>query len=103
MNIMGTDYILLHDESLPNDRDGECNKYEKVIRVLPKSKMGSDHETTSQLSKELYYKNVLRHEIIHAFFFESGLDTYCNNEELVDWLAIQVPKMIDVFEKQKCL
>ena len=86
-----------------NDHDGECNKYEKVIRVLPKSKMGSDHETTSQLSKELYYKNVLRHEIIHAFFFESGLDTYCNNEELVDWLAIQVPKMIDVFDKQNCL
>lgn len=40
-------------------------------------------------------KQTLRHEIVHAFFFESGLggeSDYAQNEELVDWIARQGPK-----------
>lgn len=38
-----------------------------------------------------YQKQVLRHEIIHAFMYESGLEGECkwNTEEMVDWLSIQ--------------
>lgn len=41
-------------------------------------------------------KQTLRHEIVHAFFFESGLgceSSYAQNEELVDWIARQGPKL----------
>ncbi len=41
----------------------------------------------------------LRHEVIHAFFSESGLDDYSSNEELVNWIAIQFPKMLQVFKE----
>jgi hypothetical protein len=47
----------------------------------------------------------LRHEIVHAFFNESGLrestnhfeGAWCKNEELVDWIAIQFPKIHKVY------
>ena len=54
-----------------------------------------------------YQKEVLRHEIIHAFLYESGLDAcsgsaenWASNEEMVDWFAIQSPKIFKVFQEQ---
>ena len=46
-------------------------------------------------------KATLRHEIIHAFLFESGLQTcaftiegpWAENEEMIDWFANMIPKM----------
>ena len=50
-------------------------------------------------------KHVLRHELIHAFLFESGLDQNSNlceswaiNEEMVDWMAIQMPKIMNIYD-----
>lgn len=48
-----------------------------------------------------YMKATLRHEIIHAFLFESGLQTcaftiegpWAENEEMIDWFANMIPKM----------
>lgn len=59
----------------------------------------------NKISKGEYIKT-LRHELVHAFFFESGLDLqsdYARQEELVDWIALQLPKMIKVCEKLKAL
>lgn len=42
-----------------------------------------------------------RHEIIHAFLFESGLaenSEWAQNEEMVDFFAIQFPKLMEVFK-----
>ena len=53
-----------------------------------------------------FKKSVLRHEIVHAFLFESGLDmqsgeceSWANNETMVDWFAIQYPKIQKVFQE----
>lgn len=53
-----------------------------------------------------YKKQVIRHEIIHAFLYESGLeacsttsDNWAVNEEMVDWFAIQSPKIFKVFNE----
>ena len=51
---------------------------------------------------EDFEKKVLRHEIFHAFFGESGLRSsseYAEIEELIDWLAIQSPKIFKVFQE----
>lgn len=52
-----------------------------------------------------YKKLVIRHEIIHAFLYESGLEANTNNsenwaqnKEMVDWIAIQFPKIMKVFK-----
>ena len=56
-------------------------------------------------------KMTLRHEIVHAFFNESGLqastltseDGWARNEEMVDWIAIQLPKIMRAFEEAGAL
>lgn len=54
-------------------------------------------------------KENLRHEIIHAFLFESGLGFNLEHREsgheetLIDWLAIQFPKILEVFKEADCL
>ena len=50
-------------------------------------------------------QRIIRHEILHAFLCESGLigNTYsvengwAKNEEMVDWFAIQSPKIYKVY------
>lgn len=48
-----------------------------------------------------YRKQVIRHELIHAFLCESGLHENCewHNEEMVDWLAMQAPKLQKYLKK----
>ena len=48
----------------------------------------------------------MRHEIIHAFLCESGLaenSDWATNEELVDWIAIQAPKLIKAWKDADAL
>ena len=57
-----------------------------------------------------YAKNIMRHELIHAFLFESGLgacaneiDCWSQNEKMVDWFAYQSPKIFKLFQQLNCL
>ena len=83
--------------------DGYCDKTTKRIVVI---KDKSDNELGDW---EVYRKKVLRHEIIHAFLFESGLHKnwehkeYGHEETYVDWIAVQFPKIQKAFEKAGCL
>ena len=50
------------------------------------------------------YACTVRHEVIHAYLMESGLNTSSNgvdcwarNEEMVDWFAMQMPKLVKTF------
>lgn len=52
-----------------------------------------------------YQKKVLRHEIIHAFFFECGLGecsheaaAFAKDEEMVDWWAFNGPEVYKVWQ-----
>lgn len=62
----------------------------------------ADKDVMAVENIEEFKKKVLRHEIIHAFFGESGLRScseYAEDEELVDWIAIQFPKILKAFEQ----
>lgn len=59
---------------------------------------------------QTHTKKVMRHEIIHAFLYESGLWVNSGNvenwgcsEEITDWIAIQFPKMLKAFQKANCI
>lgn len=63
----------------------------------------------SDAIKESQVRATLRHEVIHAFLAESGLrgnsvgmQSWALNEEMVDWFALQLPKMTEVFEQLGC-
>ena len=55
---------------------------------------------------ELQEQKNHRHEIVHAFLFESGLaenSEWAQNEEMVDWIAKQGPKLIKAWQEAGAL
>lgn len=49
---------------------------------------------------------IVRHEIVHAFLKESGLDCnsdWARNEEIVDWIALQGPKIMAAWTEAGCI
>lgn len=100
INILGTDYsVSIRSDSpkLQDDCDGYVDTTTKEIVIEDMAIHKKDPNSKKDLA--VYQRQVLRHEIVHAFLFESGLDAGCEwalNEELVDWLAIQLPKIMSI-------
>lgn len=97
-NILGEEYTinLNTPREILTDCDGSCSRYDKLISMVDIDEIFDGEGTENGRTKR--YAEGLRHEIIHAFFEESGLDEYSENEELVQWLAIQFPKLMKVLE-----
>lgn len=83
---------------------GYCDAGTKQIVIL---NLRSCEEWENDSDDVIRHKEneTIRHEIIHAFLNESGLqwnsketDHWAKNEEMVDWFAIQMPKIIKAFE-----
>ena len=101
-NVLGQDYDILIDETLKDrGRDGECLMYEKKINIKPVQDMLEPDASMS--SKVTSWNETLRHELIHAFFFESGLVEYGGDETLVDFIAQQFTKLQQIFNEAGCL
>ena len=84
---------------------GYCNETSKlIVYARPSTLPDKEMMTADELALEL--KQTLRHEIIHAFLSESGLsgcsspaEVWATNEEMVDYFAIQLPKIITVCQE----
>lgn len=102
VNILGTDYRIVIDKEMHRtNRDGAERKYSHEISLRPESDM-LDSEATDYERKARFLE-VARHEVFHAFFDECGLDDYSENEQLINWLASQSPKIFEVFKKLELL
>lgn len=102
VNVLGTEYKIITDDSIVQDgADGICKSYDKKILIRSKGEMLCSDD--SEEIKDIRYKEVLRHELVHAFFEESGLDDYSSNEQLVNWMATQFPKMLKAFIEADCI
>lgn len=108
VNVLGTDYAVIfrskeQDEHLVESL-GYTDFYKKEIVIADDL---LQYGATDDIARNaLINDHTIRHEIVHAFFFESGLDgssDYARNEELVDWLAIQIPKIVKVFNKMEVM
>lgn len=106
INVLGTEYCVetSNTELDANliDSDGYCDTSIKVCIIDEMKESGAGFKANIQA----YKKQVIRHELVHAFFHESGLDVSCEfakNETLVDWIAIQFPKMLKAFREADAL
>jgi hypothetical protein len=115
VKILGTKYTILkvspgQDEYIEKMHfGGYCDGGAKKI-VLLDIKLLPDwaNEPTDVITKQ--ENETLRHEIIHAFLNESGLGwnsfaterAWAKNEEMVDWIAMQFPKILKVFKELGC-
>lgn len=104
VNILGTDYVIVEQSESENpkleDVNGLCELWSK--KIVLGSELLKPHKLLVEQAEQFRDK-VLRHEIIHAFFAESGLLEYCNDEMLVDHLAMQLPKMVKAMRDADCL
>lgn len=102
VDILGVKYTIkersLKENPMLENCDGYCDWTSKEI-VVEREMEGTLYDM------EVYIRKVLRHEIVHAFLFESGLaeassaaDAWAKNEEMVDWLARQGEKICKAWE-----
>lgn len=106
INVLGTDYTIKvidpsQDAKLNGERDGYTDTSIKECVI---DDMQEEHPNNKANLHE-YRKGVIRHELIHAFLFESGLDaaSWATNEEMIDWFALQAPKLLKAFEEADAL
>lgn len=117
VNILGTEYEINRYnykelEIFERDGiDGYCDSITKEIAICALF----THPNFKYEEREycgLIEKDVLRHEIVHAFLNESGLrdssgiitnQGWAKNEEMVDWIALQFPKILKAFQEADCL
>ena len=107
--ILGTQYniklIPESDDPMLKTLGGYTDQTTHKIVVKLIEKQGNTSQNVAD-----YAKNIMRHELIHAFLFESGLgacanevDCWSQNEEMVDWFAYQSPKIFKLFQQLNCL
>jgi len=116
VNVLGTDYTITvkkYEEDEAFDRrsiDGYCDGLTKQIVICDMSTYkGWEHEPPETVA--LAQKQTIRHEIVHAFLDESGLADcsaaydggWAKFEEMVDWIAIQGPKIYTAWQEAGAL
>ena len=106
INVLGTEYTIeiktAEEDAFIKDCGGYTDKTTKRIVVTAPTSYNELDDFES------YQKKVIRHEIIHAFLFESGLHECWthkdgHDETYVDWIAVQFPKLLKAFEEADAL
>ena len=106
VSVLGTPYTIFVGTTIDfpdlSDCDGYCDTTIKRIVVSDMSEAEGRPGAKADLNH--YKRKVIRHELIHAILFESGLsnNSWAENEELVDWIAIQFPKLEALFQQAGC-
>lgn len=115
IDVLGTRYDIIRVKHGQDDYmermhfGGYCDGIIKRIVILD-LKTVPDWKDESDYRIKTQENTTLRHELIHAFLNESGLEwnsngceAWAKNEEMVDWFAIQFPKLLNAFKVAGCL
>ena len=114
ISILGVPYTLEYRKKAKDPNlehcDGYCDFSTKTI-VVKDYTAAERKEPMTMADLEAYKRKCMRHEITHAFLYESGLSinslnldgSWATNEEMVDWVAIQGPKLYAAWTAAKCL
>lgn len=111
LNVLGTEYEVIKkaykDDPFFAEKsfDGYCSDCLKQI-VYCDMRTFPGWEKESRKAIAACEKETLRHEIVHAFLNESGLSfssarfngPWAKYEEMVDWIAIQGPKIYKAWQ-----
>lgn len=112
VNILGSEWNVKfgNKKEYPNLTNIDGYTDLSIREIVVDDMEASQGQIGTKADLESYQKQVVRHEIIHVFLLESGLDSNSNsadswavNEEMVDWFAIQSPKIFKVFNELKLM
>ena len=101
VSILGTEYTIIEKECERFDKfkaDGFCEWWKKEIHILKDIQV---EDEDSMLGLDKYKYNVIKHEIVHAFLFESGMKDYERDEVIVEWIARNLEKINKALEQVK--
>lgn len=107
INILGSKWTIKEQSEDENEFLKKCDGYcDWTIREIV-----VERENYGELEDmQRYINKVLRHEIVHAFLFESGLaecagevDSWAKSEAVVDWIARQGQKIYKAWQDAGCL
>jgi hypothetical protein len=102
VNVLGTEYDIVINPTKDNPKmEGASGYIELYSKTIVLKDIEPDKNTFENI--EDFKKKVLRHEISHAFFHESGMQDYCDDEKLIDWLALMLPKITKAMIETECL
>lgn len=112
VNILGTEYTV-EVKKYQDDDYFERNNYDayhdgfqkKIVICDMRTYPGWENEEEDTI--RISMKQTIRHEITHAFLHESGLADnsmqsprgWAKNEEMIDWIAFQGPKIYKAWEE----
>ena len=113
VSVLGVSYTLEYRTKARDPEldacDGYCDTSVKLC-VARKYTRAERREPGSKKDLDAYMRKCMRHELTHAFLYESGLDInslsesgWAKNEEMVDWMAIQGPKLYAAWQEAGCL
>ena len=103
VTILGADWEVVEGTAEEFPTLGVCDGYTDVSihRIVVSDMSGASDDPESKVDLKAYQRQVVRHELIHAFLEESGLSSntapvasWATSEEIVDWIAIQIPKIV---------
>lgn len=112
VNILGTKYEIIKQSAKDNEILDDCNGYcDWTTSKIYIRDYTVDTDVVEYKDVTNHINKTIRHEIVHAFLCESGLWSnsiqpkcgWAMNEEMVDWIAMQFPKMLKVFQEAECI
>lgn len=95
VDVLGAEYVVQvgarKELNIQPEHSGECQYFRKKILVC--------NEFSEEVKKEdipLVLKSIIKHEVAHAFLYESGREENANDEDLVTWLEIMSNKLVEL-------
>jgi hypothetical protein len=111
INILGSEWELFERTRAEDEKLNGCMGYsDHTLKHLVALNPEGAKEDFCNSDAEFEKRRIIRHEIIHAFLYESGLsydavavNNWACNCEMIDWFAIQAPKIYAAFATVGCL
>ena len=105
VDVLGTMYQVIESNESIEPRLGNVSGFcdQTVAQLVIHDMTNPSPMAKSDLEK--FKRKVTRHELIHAFLYESGLadsSEWATNEEMVDWFAYQFPKLMKAMQLLEC-
>lgn len=89
ITVLGAEYRIIETDDLPGGIDGRCHRFAKRIYVRPLPDGADDEDRRAHME-------LLRHECVHAFLAEAGMQRWDEDDDLVQFLAAKLPAMLGV-------
>lgn len=103
VDILGETYTIEENEGIAQEGyDGMAMFYEKKIYLRPVKNILGESAFDTEAGEKAVRRELLRHEVLHSFFGEAGMEEWQNDEELIIFLSRMFPKLHKIYKELGC-